>query len=404
MTDDHTTTDDPAQPHPPQPGDTPATPRNNAPTQTDPTPQTATAPEGDAVEGGVGGRAVGVDGGAGIGGRRVWRVVAGVVAWAGVAGWGAWAVMWAAGADRLPGVSTQAAPLLAVTPYVVAAAPLSIIVALVLRRRRAALAAILVTAVLAASVAPRAIGGGQPDARGPIIRVLTVNLYYGEADARQVVDLVRRTRADVLSLQELPPSAVARYERAGLADLLPHKAIDPRGRAAGSGLYSRYALTRLPDLPRTRMAMPRAELTLPGGRRVEVTAIHPIPPLGAEAAEAWRRDLDLLPGARTPTAAAATSTLASATGGGAPPVRILAGDFNATLDHASLRHILDRGYADAADRTGAGLVPTWGVEEPAPALTIDHILVDARCAVRDVSVHDVTGSDHRAVFAEVQLP
>ena len=37
-------------------------------------------------------------------------------------------------------------------------------------------------------------------------------------------------------------------------------------------------------------------------------------------------------------------------------------------------------------------------------LTIDHVLVDRRCAVVATSVHVLPGSDHRAVFAEVRLP
>ena len=49
--------------------------------------------------------------------------------------------------------------------------------------------------------------------------------------------------------------------------------------------------------------------------------------------------------------------------------RILAGDFNATLDHPELRAVLDRGYVDAADAASGGLKPTW----PAPPKN------DARC-------------------------
>jgi hypothetical protein len=37
-------------------------------------------------------------------------------------------------------------------------------------------------------------------------------------------------------------------------------------------------------------------------------------------------------------------------------------------------------------------------------LTLDHVLVDRNSAVLDYSVHIVPGTDHRAVFAEVQLP
>jgi endonuclease/exonuclease/phosphatase family metal-dependent hydrolase len=62
---------------------------------------------------------------------------------------------------------------------------------------------------------------------------------------------------------------------------------------------------------------------------------------------------------------------------------ILAGDFNATLDHAQFRRLLRRGYADAASQAGHGLSPTWSPQPGSrPALlAIDHVLTDRRCAV-----------------------
>ncbi|WP_433335069.1 endonuclease/exonuclease/phosphatase family protein [Spirillospora sp. CA-294931] len=309
-----------------------------------------------------------------------------VAAWTGVTAWGTWALLRWAGGDRVPGIDVIAAPVLALTPYAVAASPIPVLLAAGLRRWRAATAAGAVALALAAAVAPRAIGGGEPAAKGPVVRVLTANVYFGEADPARLADLVRRDRVDVLSIQELPPHAVERYESAGLSALLPHKVIDPRDGAAGSGLYSRHPLRALPELPDTQLAMPRAELTLPGGRTVEITAVHPVPPLAGRALRDWRHDLAVLP---------------SASDGGT--VRILAGDFNATFDHANFRRLVGRGYADAADRAGAGLKPTWG-QAPRPLLTIDHVLVDERCAVRKVEVHDLPGSDHNAVLAEIRLP
>jgi endonuclease/exonuclease/phosphatase (EEP) superfamily protein YafD len=321
---------------------------------------------------------------------RPWRTV---LAWAGVAGWGIWAVVLLAGGDRIPGIGVFAAPLLAFTPFVAAATPVPVAVALGLRRWWAAAVAGAVAVVLVGSVAPRALGGGQPDARGPVVRVLSFNTYFGMGDARELIDLVRRTRADVLSLQEVGPESADRYEAAGLKRLLPHSVVDARRGAAGSGLYSRYPLRELPQPSGMAFATPQAELTLPGGRRMRVAAVHPVPPVPPGTHQLWKHDIEALPPASEDGA-----------GPGVGPVRVLAGDFNSTLDHAVLRGLIGRGYADAGDRAGRGLVPTWGTGDGPAPITIDHVLVDERSAVTGYEVYDITGSDHRAVYAEIRLP
>jgi endonuclease/exonuclease/phosphatase (EEP) superfamily protein YafD len=309
------------------------------------------------------------------------------IAWTLVGGWVAWAAVRVTGADRLPAIELPAVPLLAVTPYVAAAAPIPVICAAMLKRRRALVAAGLVAAVFAVAVLPRAVGSGRPAAAGPELRVLTANLFFSRTDPDRVVDLVRRNQVDVLSLQELSPDGVAALEDAGLRRDLPHRVIDPRWGAGGSGLYARHPLRATPPVPGTAMAMPQAELTMPGGTRVALTAVHPLPPFSQANIRDWKHSLGALPAADR-----------------RGPVRLLIGDFNATLDHAQMRAVLGRGYADAADRAGKGLVFTWGLAEFGPPLTLDHVLVDERVAVRRVDVYDLYGGDHRAVFAHLRLP
>ena len=115
--------------------------------------------------------------------------------------------------------------------------------------------------------------------------------------------------------------------------------------------------------------------------------MHAVPPTRPRVLQ-WKSDLRTVPPA-TPDGR----------------LRILAGDFNATLDHAELRRVLDTGYEDAAAQVGAGLQGTWpGGRRFPPPVTIDHVLVDKRCGVRAVSVHRIPGTDHRAVLAELTLP
>ncbi|MBC6461690.1 endonuclease/exonuclease/phosphatase family protein [Actinomadura sp. HBU206391] len=310
-----------------------------------------------------------------------------VLAWTVVGSWGVWATARLAGLDGLPAAGAPMVALLSFTPYVTAVAPIPIICAVALRRWWAASVAVVVAAGLVVAVVPRAFGSGQPAATGPALRMLSSNLQFGQGDAATLVELVRRTGTDVLSVQELTPAAVRRLERAGLKRLLPHRVLDDRDGTTGIGIYSRHPLRALPPVAGTTYTMPRAELTLPGGVTAEVTAVHPLPPLSGAMARKWNHDLAALPAADRDG-----------------PAKVVAGDFNATLDHARFRSILDRGYADAADRVGKGLVPTWGTERREPALTIDHVLVSRQVAVRRVEVFSVPGSDHRALFADLRLP
>ena len=314
------------------------------------------------------------------------RIATGI-SWAVAGGLAAWAAARVTAADRVRRIEGPVAPLLSFTPLAAAAAPAATLTLGLARRRGPAATAALATAALAVVMRPRAARRTQPAASGPVLRVLTVNLLCGRADVEAVVALVRQTGADVLFLQELTGDAVTRLKQAGLGDLMPQKAPEPRGGPRGSGIYSRFPLSDGPPLVPVHAAQPTAVLELSGGEMVELACVHPHPPRPpwSRGVARWRRELAVLP----------------------PPgelPRVLAGDFNATLDHAVFRSVLRLGYADAALQAGKALTPTWGPAGRPALITIDHVLVDRRCAVLASAVHAVPGSDHRAVYAEVRLP
>ena len=314
------------------------------------------------------------------------RIATGI-SWAVAGGLAAWAAARVTAADRVRRIEGPVAPLLSFTPLAAAAAPAATLTLGLARRRGPAATAALATAALAVVMRPRAARRTQPAASGPVLRVLTVNLLCGRADVEAVVALVRQTGADVLFLQELTGDTVTRLKQAGLGDLMPQKAPEPRGGPRGSGIYSRFLLSDGPPLVPVHAAQPTAVLKLPGGEMVELACVHPHPPRPpwSRGVARWRRELAVLP----------------------PPgelPRVLAGDFNATLDHAVFRSVLRLGYADAALQAGKALTPTWGPAGRPALITIDHVLADRRCAVLASAVHAVPGSDHRAVYAEVRLP
>jgi endonuclease/exonuclease/phosphatase (EEP) superfamily protein YafD len=307
-----------------------------------------------------------------------------VVAWLLAAGCVAWAAMRLLGLER----GFPLVPLVAYTPFVVAVAVAVVVVNVLLRRRGAALVAGLVAVALAAVVAPRALGGpSSPDGEpGPRLRVLTANLRLGEASASAIVALVRSTRADVLTLQELTPDAVQRLDAAGLGAVMPYFRLSAHKGGDGTGVYSRFRLDDGDTPSGTTFVMIAARPRIPGAPPVEVTAVHPAAPTRTRVGE-WRRDLRALPPASS------------------SPLHILSGDFNATLDHEELRRVIDTGYVDAAGQVGEGLRATWPASRRfPPPVTIDHVLADRRIGVRAVAVHPIPGSDHRAVSAELQLP
>ncbi len=312
--------------------------------------------------------------------RRTEWMVAGVLA--------GWAAARLTGADRLRLAETWTVPVLSFTPQVTAAAWAG---ALLLPGAGPAATAAVAGAALTVAVGPRVLAHRQPLAAGPVLRVLTANLLAGRAAAGGVVDLVRRTRADVLFVQEVTDGATARLRQAGLGDLLPYPAPRPAPRGTQDRIYARYPLRGEPHDSSVRAARSTARLDLPSGPSVQLTCIHAVPPRPARRppgpAARWRTELAALP----------------APGDG--PC-ILAGDFNATLDHAQFRRLLRRGYADAAREAGHGLSLTWGPRPgQGPALlAIDHVLTDRRCAVLATSTYRLPGSDHRALYAELRLP
>jgi endonuclease/exonuclease/phosphatase (EEP) superfamily protein YafD len=254
---------------------------------------------------------------------------------------------------------------------------------LLARRWLPGLLVLAMTAAVAAPYVPVAAAGalGQ-HAGGPrTLRVVTLNLRLGLADAASVVALLRDQRADVLAVQELTPQALQRLQQAGIDALLPQHYLDPAPHASGVAIFSRLPLAE----PRYRMGFSlhviSAVLALPGGGSLTFLSSHLVAPW-PQSAGAWQ------------TENARLGTLLGQLGGCA----IDAGDFNGTTDHAALRSLMRSGRVhDAATQAGALTLRTFPADSHLPPLAaIDHVLVRGLSARAAHSVH-IRGSDHRAV-------
>ena len=287
-------------------------------------------------------------------------------------------------------------PAATTLPFAPQAAAAAWLCALLLRDERASAVTAAAAAGLTAALVPRAIARSQPAATGPELRVLTANLLAGRADAGAVVELVRKTDADVMFVQELTDLAATQLSAAGLDQLLPY-AITDLGtlEERGNGVYARHPFTAWPQTMPTSSIQPVVTMKMPS-TQVRLACVHlwaPRGPWSPWGVDRWQADLaavSLLPGPGDPEDL---------------PL-IAAGDFNSTVDHADFRRLLGHGFKDAACEAGNGLAPTWGFIPGGrlALVTIDHVLTDQRCAVLGTSVHALPGTDHRAVFARIRLP
>jgi endonuclease/exonuclease/phosphatase (EEP) superfamily protein YafD len=265
-------------------------------------------------------------------------------------------------------------------PYSIGLVAISVVLLLVAGTVLAAAAtAIVGLVVLGVQVQPWLARRPGPSAV-PVLTVLTANLWEGRGDATCVLDLAREHHVDVLALQEVTPETIARLQAAGIDAEYPYALAAPAERWNGVALFSRHPL-RDPEVS-TRGDLLRAEAIVSldpqhPDRDPSVMTVHihaPWPP----RPQMWRDQLDELRDDLRRRERPA----------------VIAGDFNATLDHKPFRDILGDGVHEAVVDARAWWVRTY--RPTLPAIWIDHVVVRGLRGVA-ASTHRVPGSDHRAV-------
>jgi endonuclease/exonuclease/phosphatase (EEP) superfamily protein YafD len=281
--------------------------------------------------------------------------------------------------------------LASLSPVLMAAAAVSTVILISLRRRRTAVLAAGLTAAAAAVQLPL-FTGPEPSAPNSVaVRVLTVNVSEGGADAGALA-AVMREHADIVLFQEITPEQVRGLTRTGVGSDFPHQVTDARPGAGGVAIWSRWPVGSPSRIPEYELGVVTADVDIPGvPAATTVGTVHISGPWPQPITD-WRRDMDMLP----------ETVQAIVDRAGARPV-IIGGDFNATTDMAPFRHALRPGVRDAAEQAGAGLVRTYPGDAQFPALIgIDHVLTYNGSATSARTV-PIPGSDHLGLVAEVQL-
>ncbi|MFD5748451.1 endonuclease/exonuclease/phosphatase family protein [Streptomyces sp. NPDC127033] len=294
---------------------------------------------------------------------------------------------------------TPVPQLLAFLPWLLVPAALALLLAGLLRWRAGAVWALVVIGAVGWFLRPYETGtGSEVRAAGAVsgsggtapatLKVLTSNVEFGQA-ASGLVEAIRREKPDLIFVQECEFSCTRLLdERIPAADY-PYRNMVRASGAEGSSILSRFPLTDTAGIPGT-LAMPGSAARI-GDRTVQLQLAHPLPPIPGMVGD-WRTELGRIRAYATAQKEA-----------GAP--LILAGDFNATRDHAVFRALLDAGrLRDSALLAGAGHTPSWPSDVPRPlGAQIDHVLVSDDFSVRSARFLDLADTDHRSLLVTLEL-
>jgi endonuclease/exonuclease/phosphatase (EEP) superfamily protein YafD len=289
-------------------------------------------------------------------------------------------------------VVTPLAQLVALRPYLLVGLAICVPVLLVLARwvRGGVIAACGVAVVLLVAgglVAPRTVATPVP-AGGRTLTVAAFNTYSGGADVAEVAALIRDERPDLVSLVEA--GTRFRSELAPLVEPLGYHLVTAVGEPDGDlGGVTAVVAGHLGDVrSSTYLATPFPRVELEGGGLGDIrfVAFHTLAPRRGDVPQ-WRSDVGLV----------------SRWCAGPRPA-IIAGDFNATLDHSVFRSAM-AGCGDAAAQRGHGLVPTWPTWLPGwLGPQIDHVLATDPIVAETFEVREISESDHRAVLTRLRIP
>jgi endonuclease/exonuclease/phosphatase (EEP) superfamily protein YafD len=224
------------------------------------------------------------------------------------------------------------------------------------------------------------------DADGPRLRLLHANVFKDNRDYKAVFDLVSKTNADLVVLQEVTHEWDNQIEV--LKQLYPYTQSVPGPEGSGMAVLSRFPfqdeqVLHLDDS--THIAI-LVRVTVEG-RPVTLLSLHPTTPITPK--KFANRNRQFVEAAK----------LLKATKGS----KILVGDLNMSMWSPYFRTLVEKsGLRDV--RVGFGLLTSWPMPlPPFLRLPIDHCLVSGDVTVKDVQIGDAVSSDHRPLIVDLVL-
>lgn len=224
--------------------------------------------------------------------------------------------------------------------------------------------------------------GRIPQVEQPM-RIVTLNVWGGRADASQILDTARD--ADVVVLTEANIWAVRALKEAGMEKEFRHRLTNMPDAVAGTAIYSRYPII---DEREILYSYQQRIVTLRTPAHGDVTVVAYRPRNPTQGARVWSNEGRQM-----------AQEIAPLIGHG--PL-VMAGDFNAVNQHLVMQRFFDLGLQDAAVEANAGWLPTWPANRRFPPMVeIDHVLVAGGLHASSLTSFRVDGADHLGLIAEV---
>jgi endonuclease/exonuclease/phosphatase (EEP) superfamily protein YafD len=211
---------------------------------------------------------------------------------------------------------------------------------------------------------------------------MTFNVYYNNRQFERVAEHVRETKPDIVVLLEVVPRV--RPSLDAVADQYPYRVECWQEQWCDALVLSRFPLTDIRrSLPAATFRRPMGAVEVAiEGRKLTLFPTHlslPYPLNGRDAQTGEIKDV--------------VETIAGISG-----PRLLVGDFNASpwaVTMALPQKQLNMTLLTGADGTWPTFLPR------AMGIPIDHVLASEELALQSRKLFTVSGSDHRAVLAEI---
>ncbi|NIK57449.1 endonuclease/exonuclease/phosphatase family protein [Kribbella shirazensis] len=235
---------------------------------------------------------------------------------------------------------------------------------------------------------PRELSAARPAPDGAReLTIMVANVLGGGARAADVAEVIRERKPDLVSLPEAQVD-VREEIRAQLQDQ-QYKGFTTQPSRAVPSATSVLVSAALGDVAfASEPGTTFGTVVVTGGNLgpIRLIAYHGYPPL-PDAVTTWKKDLQKV-----------RQWCAQ------NPPMVVAGDFNATVDHADFRHALGGYCRSVGPAVGGGLQGTWPADQPAVLRTqIDHVVVSRQLQPRRFTTYPIRGTDHRAVVATVAV-